>query len=166
MLSAIPVYNLLTNLIPGTMLAILLKFFVEGCNVFSITDNTWMLAVILYFMGVINSRISSLIFEPMIKQIKFVKYASHEDYTKAELKDESGKLTLLNQANNEYRSYLSVFAIVIVLKLLFLSTTVKEFVTNYNSWIVLGCGLLLFLCSHRKQVSYITSRINLLNEEN
>ena len=164
MLTAIPVYNLLTNLIPGTLLAILLKFFVEGCDVFSITDNTWILAVILYFMGVINSRISSLMFEPLFKKFKIVKYASYDDYTKAEFKDTSGKLTLLSQANNEYRSYLSVFTLVIIFKLLFLSTIIKEFVTEYISWLVLFLGFLLFLFSYRKQVTYITSRIIQLNK--
>ena len=164
MLTVIPVYNLLTNLIPGTLLAILLKYFVEGCDIFSITDNTWIIAVILYFMGVINSRISSLMFEPLFKKLKIVKYASHDDYTKAEFKDTSGKLTLLSQANNEYRSYLSVFTLVIIFKLFFLSTKIKEFVTDYISWFVLLFGFILFLFSYRKQVAYITSRITQLNK--
>lgn len=164
MLTVIPVYNLLTNLIPGTLLAILLKYFVEGCDIFSITDNTWIIAVILYFMGVINSRISSLMFEPLFKKLKIVKYASYDDYTKAEFKDTSGKLTLLSQANNEYRSYLSVFTLVIIFKLFFLSTKIKEFVTDYISWFVLLFGFILFLFSYRKQVAYITSRITQLNK--
>ena len=164
MLTVIPVYNLLTNLIPGTLLAILLKYFVEGCDIFSITDNTWIIVVILYFMGVINSRISSLMFEPLFKKLKIVKYASYDDYTKAEFKDMSEKLTLLSQANNEYRSYLSVFTLVIVFKLFFLSTIIKEFVTDHISWFVLLFGFLLFLFSYRKQVAYITSRITQLNK--
>lgn len=164
MLTVIPVYNLLTNLIPGTLLAILLKYFVEGCDIFSITDNTWIIAVILYFMGLINSRISSLMFEPLFKKLKIVKYASYDDYTKAEFKDTSGKLTLLSQANNEYRSYLSVFTLVIIFKLFFLSTKIKEFVTDYISWFVLLFGFILFLFSYRKQVAYITSRITQLNK--
>ena len=164
MLTVIPVYNLLTNLIPGTLLAILLKYFVEGCDIFSITDNTWIIVVILYFMGVINSRISSLMFEPLFKKLKIVKYASYDDYTKAEFKDTSGKLTLLSQANNEYRSYLSVFTLVIIFKLFFLSTKIKEFVTDYISWFVLLFGFILFLFSYRKQVAYITSRITQLNK--
>ena len=38
-ISSIPVYNLLTNLIPGTVLAALLKFCVEGCDIFSLLAN-------------------------------------------------------------------------------------------------------------------------------
>ncbi|WP_218976450.1 hypothetical protein, partial [Bacteroides acidifaciens] len=111
-ISSIPVYNLLTNLIPGTVLAALLKFCVEGCDIFSLTNNIWILAVILYFLGIINSRISSLVFEPLIKMLKIVKFVPHKDFTDAELKDTSGKLTQLSRMNNEYRSYISVFSIV------------------------------------------------------
>lgn len=164
-LSSIPVYNLLTNLIPGTVLAALLKFCVEGCDIFSLTNNIWILAVILYFLGVINSRISSLVFEPLIKRLKIVKCSTHKDFTEAELKDTSGKLTQLSRMNNEYRSYLSVFALVLILKLTFLSSNAKEFVADYICWIILGLGVLLFLCSYRKQVSYITSRISRLNNQ-
>ena len=111
-ISSIPVYNLLTNLIPGTVLAALLKFCVEGCDIFSLTNNIWILAVILYFLGIINSRISSLVFEPLIKMLKIVKFVPHKDFTDAELKDTSGKLTQLSRMNNEYRSYISVLAVV------------------------------------------------------
>lgn len=164
-LSSIPVYNLLTNLIPGTVLAALLKFCVDGCDIFSLTNNIWILAVILYFLGIINSRVSSLILEPLLKKLKIVKYTSHKDFTDAELKDTSGKLTQLSRMNNEYRSYLSVFTIVLVLKLILLSSNAKIFVTENIGWIILGLGVLLFLCSYRKQVSYITSRISRLNNK-
>ena len=162
-ISSIPVYNLLTNLIPGTVLAALLKFCVEGCDIFSLTNNIWILAVILYFLGIINSRISSLIFEPLMKKLKIVNCVSHADFTDAELKDTSGKLTQLSRMNNEYRSYISVFAIVLILKLIFLCSCVKDFATDNVCWFILGLGVLLFLCSYKKQVSYITSRVSRLN---
>lgn len=164
-IKAIPVYNLLTNLIPGTVLAILLKFCVDGCDIFSLTNNIWILTVILYFLGIINSRISSLVFEPIIKKLKIVRYVSHKDFTDAELNDASGKLTQLSQMNNEYRSYLSIFVIVIIIKLIFLCSVIKDFITDNMCWVVLGLGFLLFLFSYRKQVSYIASRISQLNNK-
>lgn len=164
-ISSIPVYNLLTNLIPGTVLAALLKFCVEGCDIFSLTNNIWILAVILYFLGIINSRISSLVFEPLIKMLKIVKFVPHKDFTDAELKDTSGKLTQLSRMNNEYRSYISVFSIVLIIKLIFLFSNIKNFITDNICWIILCLGVLLFLCVYRKQVSYITSRISRLNNQ-
>ncbi|GGJ56531.1 hypothetical protein GCM10007042_14470 [Butyricimonas paravirosa] len=96
---------------------------------------------------------------------KIVKCASHKDFTDAELKDTSGKLTQLSRMNNEYRSYISVFSIVLVIKLSFLFSSAKNFITDNICWIILSLGVLLFLCAYRKQVSYITSRISRLNNQ-
>ena len=49
-ISSIPVYNLLTNLIPGTVLAALLKFCVEGCDIFSLTNNNGYLPLSSIFL--------------------------------------------------------------------------------------------------------------------
>ena len=130
-----------------------------------LTNNIWILAVILYFLGIINSRISSLVFEPLIKMLKIVKFVPHKDFTDAELKDTSGKLTQLSRMNNEYRSYISVFSIVLIIKLIFLFSNIKNFITDNICWIILCLGVLLFLCAYRKQVSYITSRISRLNNQ-
>lgn len=97
------------------------------------------------------------------EKLKIVNCVSHADFTDAELKDTSGKLTQLSRMNNEYRSYISVFAIVLILKLIFLCSSVKDFVTDNVCWVILGLGVLLFLCSYKKQVSYITSRVSRLN---
>lgn len=91
-ISAIPVYNLLTNLIPGTILAALLKFCVDDCDIFSITNNIWMLAVILYFLGVVNSRVSSLFIVPCLRKLKFITGENHDSYTKPSLKIQRGNL--------------------------------------------------------------------------
>lgn len=162
-ITSIPVYNLLTNLIPGTILAALLKFWVEDCDVFSLTDNIWILAVILYFIGVVNSRISSLLIVPFLKKLKIVSGVDHVEFTKAELKDTSGKLTQLSRMGSEYRSYISVFLCVIIMKLIFSWTATRTIITDYSCEIILILGLMLFLLSYRKQVKYIISRVNSLN---
>lgn len=104
-------------------------------------------------------------FEPLIKMLKIVKFVPHKDFTDAELKDTSGKLTQLSRMNNEYRSYISVFSIVLIIKLIFLFSNIKNFITDNICWIILCLGVLLFLCAYRKQVSYITSRISRLNNQ-
>lgn len=124
-LSSFPIYNLLVNLIPGTVLAFSLKFCV-GIDLFTLCENSWLLPVLLYFLGVLNSRISSLIFEPIIRKTKFVKVMPYENFIAAELKDSSGKLTVLSRMNNEYRSYLSLFFIVLIFKLILYPAHLKE----------------------------------------
>lgn len=162
-ISSIPVYNLLTNLIPGTILAALLKFCVEDCDLFLLTNNIWLLAVILYFLGVVNSRISSLIIVPLLRKIKLISGVDHAEFTKAELKDSTGKLTQLSRMGTEYRSYVSVFLITIVVKLIFLWPMAKVFVAEYSCVILLIFCLILFLFSYKKQVVYISSRVKSLN---
>jgi hypothetical protein len=164
--SSLPVYNVLTNLIPGTVLATLLKLYVKGCDIFSFSDNVLILVVIFYFLGVVSARISSLLVEPLLMKLKIVKYESHKDYTNAELREQTEKLTQLSRMSIEYRNYLSVFIIVLVLKLSFLSSHVEEFVANNSGWPILCLGGLLFLFSYRKQTRYVSSRITQLNKNN
>lgn len=164
-LSSFPIYNLLVNLIPGTVLAFSLKFCV-GIDLFTLCENSWLLPVLLYFLGVLNSRISSLIFEPIIRKTKFVKVMPYENFIAAELKDSSGKLTVLSRMNNEYRSYLSLFFIVLIFKLIFLFPCAQYFVTANVGWLIPVLGGGIFLVSYKKQGSYIRSRITHLNSQN
>lgn len=165
-LSSFPIYNLLVNLIPGTVLAFSLEFFV-GIDLFTLCEHSWLLPVLLYFLGVLNSRISSLIFEPIIRKTKFVKVMPYENFIAAELKDSSGKLTVLSRMNNEYRSYLSLFFIVLLLKLIFLFPCAKNLVMTNVTWLIPVLGIGIFLVSYKKQSSYICSRITQqLNSQN
>lgn len=163
-LSSIPVYNLLTNLIPGTILAALLKFCVEDCDIFSVTDNVWLLAVLLYFLGVVNSRINSLLIVPLLRKLKIISRENHDKYTKAEIKDPSGKLTELSRMCTEYRNYVSVFVIALFVKILFLWPTAKSLVIENSDIILLISGLLLFVFSYKKQTTYVSSRVEILNK--
>lgn len=63
----------------------------------------------------------------------------------------------------EYRNYVSVFIIALFVKVLFIWPIVKNFATEYSKIIILILGLLLFLFSYKKQVTYISSRIKTLN---
>lgn len=165
-LSFFSIYNLLVNLIPGTVLAFSLKFCV-GIDLFTPFEHSWLLLLLLYFLGVLNSRISSLIFEPIIRGTKFVKVMPYENVTASELKDSSGKLTVLSRMNNEYRSYLSLFSIVLFIKLIFLSPCAKNLAMTNATWLIPVLGIGIFLVSYKKQSSYICSRITQqLNSQN
>ena len=52
-------YNILTNIIPGAVLCVVLRYLV-GYDLFA--DNNWfVLGVLFYILGVINNRFSSLV---------------------------------------------------------------------------------------------------------
>lgn len=163
-LSSFPIYNFLVNLIPGTILAFSLKFCV-GIDLFTPIENSWSLPILLYFLGMLNSRISSLIFEPIMQKTKLVKFLPHEEFITAELQDSSGKLTALSRMNNEYRSYFSLFFVVLFLKLIFLSPDAQKMATNNASWLILVLCIGIFFVSYKKQASYIRSRITQLNSQ-
>ena len=113
---------------------------------------------VYYFIGLIISRIGSLIVEPILKKIKFVKFADYKDFVSVSEKDE--KLEILSESNNMYRTFISTFLILMFLKLYFLLTSNFSFLNEWNSWILVVLLLIMFLFSYKKQTKYITARID------
>ena len=68
-----------------------------------------------YFIGLIISRIGSLILEPFLKLIKFVRFADYEDYVMASKSDP--KIDLFSEQNNMYRTLCSLFIMLILFKI-------------------------------------------------
>lgn len=147
-------YNFLTNIIPGTVLCIILKYFV-GYNL--IPEDYYLAGIVFYFVGMINSRVGSLIVEPFLKWIKWIVFAPYKDFITAEKQDE--KVVVLNQENNVYRSYLSAVFISMIALLYKNTLTVYHFVQDNEIWILLGLLTILFLLSYRKQTQYVKKRV-------
>ena len=112
------------------------------------------LAVFLYyFIGLIISRIGSLVVEPILRKTSFVKFARYSDFIMASEKDP--KIETLSESNNVYRTLISVFVSLLFLKLYDLLS-----ITSDNSFLLIIFILLVFLFSYRKQTRYIVKRIN------
>lgn len=77
-------YNILNNLIPGAILCVVFKYLV-GYDFMSV--GTLELIVIFYFVGMVNSRIGSLLLEPLLKKVHFVTFRDHKQFVAAEQKD-------------------------------------------------------------------------------
>lgn len=153
-LDKISQYNFLTNIVPGTLLCILLKHFV-GYDF--IPDNNYHAAIVFYFAGMVNSRISSLVVEPFLKKIKWIVFVSYKKYLFAEAKDE--KISVLNQENNVYRSYLAVM-LVTALMYVYKHWLIAIPYVAQNEKIILLIGLIcLFLFAYRKQTSFVRKRV-------
>lgn len=75
-------YNIITNILPGTILCIVLKYLV-GYEI--IVDEPYLNGFIFYFAGMINNRIGSLLIEPFCKWTHIVKFANYSDYIDAEI---------------------------------------------------------------------------------
>ena len=77
-------FHLLTNLVPGTVFCILVGRFTS----FSVPTGASIADYIaFYFIGVVISRFSSILIEPLYKRLKIVKYAPYSQFLTAEKKD-------------------------------------------------------------------------------
>lgn len=148
-------YGFFTNILPGTVLCLVLQYFV-GINLI-VVDNWYLMGVIFYFVGMINNRIGSLIVGPALKLTRFIRFAPYTDFIIAEGKDE--KIITLSMENNIFRSYVSVFLIATISYICkyWFDETVQKF--DIKGLIILIILLVLFAFSYRKQTKLIKERI-------
>jgi len=154
-LDKISSYNLFNYLLPGVLFAV----FASGFTNFKIIQSDIISSVFLYyFIGLVISRFGSLIIEPLLKKIGFVKFADYKDFVNSCKTDI--KVETLSEANNMYRTFISLFFLLGLFKLCLLIEEKFSFLKDYNLILLTVLLLLLFLFSYRKQTNYIIKRIN------
>ena len=149
-------YNIFNCLLPGAIFAVL----GEQLTSYSLIQDNLIIGLFLYyFIGLIISRIGSLIVEPFLKWIKLVKFADYRDYVKSSELDP--KIELFSEQNNMYRTLCSLFVALILL-------TICDRIEEFLSWnpdmkdLALVIGLLiLFLFSYKKQTEYVVKRVKI-----
>ena len=146
-------YNLFNYLLPGIIFSILLE---KTTSYSIIQDNIIIEGFLAYFIGLLISRISSLIIEPTLKKIKFVKFSEYKDFVQASKDD--NKIELLSETNNTYRVFISLFFILMII-IIYEQFFQKIVCDEYTNIIGIVLLLILFLFSYRKQTNYITQRI-------
>ncbi|MDE0089403.1 MAG: hypothetical protein OXU23_27060 [Candidatus Poribacteria bacterium] len=153
-------YNIFNYLLPGTL------FIGLGDTLTSYTliqDNILIALFLYYFIGLIISRIGSLTLEPLLKWIKFVKFAPYEDYVKASQLDP--KIEIFSEQNNMYRSLCMLSIALILLKIYDLAWG-SGLPDNAVIIFIFLIGLLvLFLLSYRKQTKYVVKRVKITLED-
>ena len=147
-------YQILNYFIPGSVLCVLLKYLV-GINLvdFSIPE----VVVICYFVGMVNSRLGSIILQPCLKAIGILKEAPYKDYVSAEKKDE--KVTTLSEVNNMYRSLTNAMLLLLLAYGAMRISIIADFLRVNMNWIAIVCLLLIFVISYTKQTSYVRKRV-------
>ena len=148
-------YNLFNNLLPGILFVII----IEKITTYSLIQENIIIGVFLYyFIGLIISRFGSLVVEPLLKLIRFLKFTKYEDYISAEHKDP--KIKVLLEANNMYRAIISLIILLLLSKLYEYIESMIPIIKNYNVYFLIVLILIIFLCSYRKQTNYIRRRVN------
>ena len=147
-------YNIFNYLLPGIVFVV----FAEALTSFSFVQQDIILGVFLYyFIGLVISRIGSLLIDPLLKLTKFVRFAAYSEFVSASRTDK--KLDLLSEVNNMYRTFCSLFSLLIFFKGYEWIVAKVPVVDNWNIEIIVAGLLLLFAFSYKKQTIYITKRV-------
>lgn len=154
-------YNIFNYLIPGA------AFVVFGDKLTSIPliPSNWILGLFLYYViGLIVSRMGSLIYEPLLTKTKFIQFENYKNYIKAAQMD--SKIDVLSEQNNMYRTLSSLFMSLILLVVYDRFKDELVLSDNTQSLILLAVLAILFLFSYRKQTKFVVQRIKTaLSEE-
>lgn len=147
-------YNIFNYLFPGVLFAVLLK---EVTSYSIIQENIIIGAFVYYFIGLVISRIGSLLIEPILKKISFLQFAEYKDFVSASKNDP--KIELLSEANNMYRTLCSLFLLLLAVKIYKIIEIEAGISGDWNTYILITFLLVIFLLSYRKQTKYINKRI-------
>lgn len=148
-------YNIFNYLFPGVLFA---GFGSHYTQYAFILDNIVIGVFVYYFYGLVISRIGSLIIEPSLKKIKFVRFVPYPQFVAASKVDE--KIEVLSETNNMYRSLISVFVCLLLTKTYSQIEIAYVWISGYAQNIGIVALLVLFVFSYRKQTEYIASRIS------
>ena len=161
-LEKISSYNIFNYLLPG----ILFVGLGEKISSFSLVQDNLLHGLFLYyFMGLIISKIGSLILEPLLtKKIKFVEFAKYENYVKASKLDP--KIDIFSEQNNMYLSLCILSIVLIVLKIYDLASGAGSSDNALIIFIFLVGLIVMFLFSYKKQTEgYIVKRVKIALEK-
>lgn len=154
LLDKISSYNLFNYLFPGILFAVLSK---EITTYSFLQESLIIGAFVYYFIGLVVSRFGSLLIEPILRKLSFLKFSDYEQFISASKKD--SKIELLSEINNMYRTLSSLFILLLLLKLYERIESDLPILKDWNSYILLVLLLFMFLFSYRKQTNYIIKRI-------
>lgn len=154
-------YNIFTNLFPGVIYCFLAdKLF----GIPLIQDDLVVAAFLYYFCGMVISRVSSVVLEPLLKKVHFVMFADYKKYVAALAKDE--QIGALLETSNAYRSVVALLVCALATGGWVASVSVFPSIETHAYYILLLCLLVLFLFAYRKQTQYIVARIQLQKDKN
>jgi len=159
-LSKISSYNLFNYLLPGIVFAVL----AERITTYKIIQSDIIVGLFLYyFCGLVISRIGSLIIEPALKKVSFMRFAPYKDYVQVSAKDAT--IETLSEVNNMYRTLCALFLVIFATKAFETVTMCLNMSTQTSAYILFVLLLVLFVFSYRKQTKYITQRVEAGKDE-
>ena len=154
LLSKLSSYNLFNYLFPGVIFAFLAD---EVTNYAFIQSNIVIGLFLYYFIGLVISRFGSLVIEPLLRRVSFVRFAEYKNFVAACKEDD--KLEILLEVNNTYRTLCSLFLLLPILKLYEYFELIIPFLKGWRTVLIIVSLFMVFLFSFKKQTGYIVKRI-------
>ena len=155
MFDKLDAYDVLANLVPGAALTYALHF----SQFPTPAPNDWAAFLLVAFVaGVTTNRIGSLILDPILRKLKFLKPKNYESFVASERSDK--KLQTLVSNHGLYRTFFT--AGLIYLLLLGLSSMFPSLASANQLVFILFvvAGMTVFLFAFRKEDDYIHTRVN------
>jgi hypothetical protein len=147
-------YNIFNYLLPGVVFVVILS----KVTSYDFVQNDLIVGVFLYyFIGLIVSRIGSVVIEPILKKSSFVHFAEYSTFISASKVD--SKIEILSEVNNMYRTICSLLLLEIIFIFYEKAATFLPLPQKFGPISLLVAVLVLFLFSYKKQTNYITKRI-------
>lgn len=163
-------YNIFNNLLSGTVFCCI----VQKTTRFSFAEgDIWERIFVYYFLGIIISRVGSMIVEKILRKLKvknrntgkkepFLQFAKYEDYIEAS--ENQSFIKTLNQENNVYRTMISMLILGATIKMWdwLIYEKIKQFGVIGDNYVCMGSYILLiilFVFSYKKQTQYIRRRV-------
>ncbi|MFA5059533.1 MAG: hypothetical protein WC676_02800 [Candidatus Omnitrophota bacterium] len=154
LLDKLSTYNLFNYLFPGVVFVVL----GEAITDYSFAQQDVVLGFFLYyFIGLVVSRVGSLVVEPLLKWISFLKFVDYKDYVAATKKDE--RVELLSEVNNTYRTLCACFGLLALLKVVEVLGRKFSIPQGWELFILVFALLVIFLFSYKKQSAYVKKRV-------
>jgi hypothetical protein len=148
-------YNLFNYLFPG----IIFSFASKEITSYSFHQKDIIIGVfVYYFIGLVISRIGSLLIEPFLKKVNFLKFSDYKDFISASKEDK--KIELLSEENNMYRTICSLFFLLLFLKFYELLGSIFQPLNDFAPFILALFLLAVFTFSYKKRTNYIAKRVN------
>lgn len=147
-------YNIFNYLLPGVIFVVVSK---NITNTNMADENLILTLFVCYFVGLVISRLGSLVVEPLLKWLGYLKFSSYDKYVEASISDPV--IQTLSEANNMYRTMISLFLC------LFLFVVFDMLVSNYpllydiRAYLLLAFMTILFTFSYIKQTAFISKRV-------
>lgn len=155
-LDKISSYNIFTNLLPGVVFC----FLADNSFGYSLIQDDVIVGMFLYyFVGLVISRIGSIVVEPLLIRCRIIKYAAYKDYVVVSRSDP--KISQLLETNNMYRSGTALAACLLVVSIFVQLANYFQWSTTISSIVAFAVLFVLFLASFSKQTSYIRQRVQI-----